>query len=681
MHMKLMIIESPGKSKKLREIMARIRPSEDWRIEASVGHVRDLPANEATPNQITTGISADLMPIYQLTERGQEVIAKLKRSVANADEVYLAMDPDREGESIAWHLKEALGLRNPLRIAFNEITDTKVIDSLSTPGRINMKLVAAQEARRVLDRLVGYLASSELRRQTGEKLSAGRVQSPAVYLVVQRERQIRAFRVTEHFGALLIFAGAKTEATWKAAWLTQEGFTTEADPYFMDRAYAESVAGVRKAIVMSCEEVDKKRNPPAPFTTSTLQQAASNALRWDPDKTMKVAQQLYEQGHISYMRSDNPNVSEESMPEIRAVAAAMGLQAVEVRRKFKAKDGAQEGHPAVTPTHWEVEAAGETQEQHELYKLIRIRGLASQLLPALYKVRTVIMKGAEPVQGREVTFGASGRTLVDPGWLKLLSGDATDDEPEEEEENPIPMLEPGTVLDAESGEVLVKKTKSPPRYTPASLVKALEAEGVGRPSTYASIINNIMGRGYVAAEQRFLKPMPLGELVIEKLEGNYSFLDIGFTKDLEDDLDLIAQGDTQYRPVVEKMYSSLAGELKQQQGLVATFRKEVPVYDCPDCAKPMRRIKGPTGHFWGCTGHPECKCSLPDANGKPGVRKTVEVSDFKCGECGKPLVRRQKRKTKANAGYDFWGCTGFREGCKATYPNLKGNKPDYGKSK
>jgi DNA topoisomerase-1 len=675
--MKLMIIESPGKRVKLEEIMAAIRPGEEWRIVPSIGHIRDLPATGNNENEITTGVRTDLTPVYQLTERGEEVAVRLKKAVSQATEIYLATDPDREGESIAWHIKEAIGIRNPIRVSFNEVTKERVAEALSKPGRIDMKMVAAQEARRVADRLFGYLVSTELRRQTGEKLSAGRVQSVAVYLVVLREREIRAFKSTLHYGAELSFAAAKPGEHWVAEWMTLEGFTTKENPYFMDKPYAELVAGVGKAIVISCENKPRLRNPPAPFISSSLQQAASNKLRWNPDKTMKIAQALFDQGHISYHRTDNPNVSEESMPAIRAAAQAIGMEAVAKRRTWKAKDGAQEGHPGVTPTHWEVEAAGETSEQQELYKLIRTRALASQLMAANYDSRTVILKAADPVGGKQVLYGATGESLVEPGWLRLLDGDAASDEDETNQLNPIPQLEPGQTLNVLSGKLLEKKTKAPKRYTEASLVGALEKEGIGRPSTYAAILNNISTRNYVTEVARFLTPTPVGELVIDRLEGKFSFLQITYTRDLETDLDLISTGQTQYKPVMGALYGVLQNELEGQKS-VPTFKKEVPVYPCPDCQKPLRRIaNGANGAFWGCTGHPACEVTLPDANGVPGVRKVVELSNFACKQCGKALIHRVKKVRKgAKGGYNFWGCSGFKDGCTFTYPNLTGDKPD-----
>lgn len=679
--MNLMIIESPGKLKKLREIMAKIRPGEDWQIEPSVGHVRDLPSSGDNEDEITTGVKKNFMPVYELTERGAVVVAKLQNAAAKATSVYLATDPDREGESIAWHLKEAIGLKQHIRISFNEITETRVKEALANQGLIDMKMVGAQECRRVLDRLVGYLVSTELRRQTGENISAGRVQSVAVFLVVVRERAIKAFRVTLHYGAELIFSGAKPGEQWKAEWMTAEGFVTDDEPYFMDSRFAGLVAAVRDTVVLSLEEEEKNRNPPAPFTTSTLQQAGSNSLGWSTTKTMKVAQELYEQGLISYHRSDNPNVSDESMPSIQAVAQSMGLGVVAKRRVFKAKDGAQEGHPGITPTYWDKTEAGETDDQQTLYKLIRIRAIASQLLPARFKLRTVILQAAQPIEGKVVKFGAAGRTLIDPGWLKLLSGDVTDDDEQEEAANPIPMLEPGQSLKALDGAVVEIKTKAPKRYTEASLVKALESEGIGRPATYAAIMNNIQARELIGESKRFLMPLPKGEKAIERLENNFSFLDVNFTRAMEDDLDAISQGKAQYRAVIQNLYGTLAAELESQQAAVPRFVKVEPVYNCPECEKPLRRIaKSANGAFWSCTGYPDtCQVSLPDDKGKPGKKKEVKLSDFPCGKCQRPLIRRQKA---GKNGYDFWGCSGFSQGCKTNYPNIKGkNKPDMEKGK
>jgi len=633
--MKLMIIESPGKRKKLTEILGKLQPGVNWRIEASIGHVRDLPSKGNRLDQIVTGIKRDFTPVYELSERGTEVVRKLKKLAREADEIYLATDPDREGESISWHLQQALSLKNPIRITFNEINAPKVQAALAAPGRIDVKMVGAQEARRVLDRLVGYMVSPELRRQTGEPLSAGRVQSPAVYLVVQRERQIRAFVKTDHFGARLFFADAKMER-WHADWETQPDFVSKESPYFMDKTIAQQIADTRHVLVESCEETEETRKPPAPLTTSLLQQAASNALRFNPKRTMELAQRLYEQGHITYMRTDNPNIGDDSMPELRSAAAALGIDVVAKRRTYKAKEGAQEGHPAITPSHWDVAEAGENPDEIALYQLIRNRAIGSQLAEARYAVRTVVLRAEDPLDGKTVRFKASGRTVMEKGWLKLLDGDATDDRKDEEAPNTIPPLEIGQRLDVQEGKLLEKSTKAPPRYTEASLVKALEAEGVGRPSTYASIMENIIGRSYVELAGRYLKPTARGEQIVDALLGNFEFIQLGFTKELESDLDRIAAGKSSYKSVIERLYQKLKEEIEVQQSKV------------PDA--PRARGDEPSGQ-----------------------RKTSISTEYPCKRCGKPLVLREKK-----GGYSFYGCSGFKEGCKTTYPNVNG-KPAYDK--
>ncbi|MDF0606779.1 type I DNA topoisomerase [Neisseriaceae bacterium TC5R-5] len=660
--MKLMIIESPGKIKKLAAILG-----DGWKIAASIGHVRDLPQKEM-------GLEApDFKPSYELTERGKSVVAKLKNLVKQADSVYLATDPDREGEAISWHLQQCLKLSNPLRVTFNGITENDVKAALIAPRSIDVKRVAAQEARRVLDRLVGYMVSPELSRQTGERLSAGRVQSPAVRLVVERERAIKAFKITNHFGAVLFFADAKISGEWSAEWLTKPNFVTEDNPYFMDRAFAAAVAEVKEVVVKSFDEREAKRGPPPPFTTSTMQQAASVALGLDPMAAMDAAQKLYEQGHITYHRTDNPNVSDDSLGDIYAVSVKLGLDMADKPRTFIAPPGAQVGHPAVTPTHWEVEEAGETSEQRALYKLIRLRAIACQLADARYAVRTVRLGATQLVEGKDVEFQARGRALVYHGWLKLISGDQTEEEDSNNKEplNPIPVCQPGERLDVERGKLLEKKTKPLSRFTQATLIEKLESEGIGRPATYASIMDNIVRREYVKTNKRHLIPTETGELIVDSLVGKFQFLDLGFTREIEENLDRIALGEMGYKAVITKVHDQLTRELSTLQ-VSAT-----PKHPCPECGKPLRRMTGKSGHFWGCSGHPDCSVTLPDESGKPGQKKPVEVSNFACVKCGKPLIHRIK---KGKGGYDFWGCSGYKEGCKASYEDKKG-QPDFSKAK
>lgn len=646
--MNLVIVESPGKIKKITEYLGP-----GWRVEASVGHVRDLPRE--LPRGETGVEPPDFRPQYVPTERGKGVIAKLKKAAAEADMVYLATDPDREGEAIAWHLKDALGLKTPTRITFGEITKTAVKDALQNPRTIDMRLVAAQEARRTLDRHVGYLVSPVLRNQSGADVSAGRVQSVAVRLVVERKRAIDAFKVTTHYGVQAMFEGWSAE--WKVKPLLAEG-----QEYWLDMNFALGVASVRDFAVVDFKEQEARRAPPAPFITSTLQQAASNKLKFDPDVTMKLAQRLYEQGAISYMRTDNPNLSADALTAIYETAQLKGLPMADEARRWKAKDGAQEAHEAIRPTHFDVEAAGENAQEQALYRLIWERAFASQLADARYDSRSVKLSATH--DGRGLLFEASGRTLRSKGWLAIQAGDdSEEDECDDAANVPVPALTVGQTLKAADAKLLTKKTKAPKQYTLASLIKDLESRGIGRPATYAAILQNITARGYIKeVTGRKLDATDLGCLIVDGMVGTFQFMEYGFTRDLEADLDRIAEGATDYRAVVSGFYYSLKDEL----GNVRI--QHAPTHPCPDCGKGMRRIaKGANGPFWGCSGFPECKTTLPDAGGKPGKKEEADAKHA-CPQCTKPLTRRTK---KGKDGFDFWGCSGF-PACKARFPNGRG---------
>lgn len=548
--MKLLIIESPGKVKKLSSILGS-----EYKIVASIGHVRDLPAKEIAVS------SPDFRPTYVLSERGQIVVDRIKSLVASADEVLLATDPDREGESISWHLKEVLGLKDPKRVTFNAITPEAVRVAVAAPRLIDVRVVAAQEARRVLDRLVGYMVSPEISKRSGSKLTAGRVQSLAVRIVVDRERAIRGFRKISHYGVELKFE--TLDMPWSAKWQLRPGFVTEENPYFLDKAYAQAVAGCVIVRVQSCQSGETRRSPYPPFMTSTMQQAASVHLDMDPETSMAAAQALYEQGHITYHRTDNPNITDDDFPLIQIEAEKLGLEVVERRRKWPAKDGAQAGHPGVTPTHWEVAVAGESASQQALYKLIRIRAIASQLQDARYVVRVVTLCGSA-LDGKTLMFEARGRALIAPGWTSLHADDESEDEEDEctsDPVNPIPELVVGQELSVAAGKLILSDTKPPKRYTQASLIKKMEAEGIGRPSTYATIMNTIMNREYVKVRQRMLVPTDKGETVVDMMADRFSFMELDFTRHVEAELDLIANGRQHYRPAVAAFYEQLTREL------------------------------------------------------------------------------------------------------------------------
>lgn len=589
---KLLILESPGKVKKVQEILGS-----GWKVAASVGHVRDLPPKEM-------GVAApDFTPHYVPTERGADVLKRLAGMVKNAEAVFLATDPDREGEAIAWHLAEALKLKSARRITYAEITEQAIKAALTAPRDIDMALVAAQEGRRVLDRFCGYMVSGPLSDVAGTRLSAGRVQSPAVRLVVEREREIKSFTSTTHYGAELTFATVDNITDgWKAAWVVKP-WLADGQEYFLDQGIAAKVAALRTLDVRDCQETESRLAPPSPFTTSALQQAASTALKFSPKRTMELAQRLYEQGAITYMRTDSPNLSQEAVHAIRAYCEAKGWPLVETPRTWKCKEGAQEAHEAVRPTHVEVEEAGETADEQALYRLIRLRSLACQLADAVFAVRT--LKLTATMDGKEALFEAKGRTLVSPGWKTLQQAETTEDDGEDGAANPVPAMKPGTQATALSGTVLTRKTKPAARYSEASLVRELEKRGIGRPSTYAAILDTVQQRGYVKLEKRNLVPTALGEKVVDALAGRFSFADYEFTKGMEQALDDIAQGKARYRDVVSPAHARLTDELA---AFTAATGKT-----CPKCGKPMRhKVKAPGkdgkgGYdFWGCSGWPQC---------------------------------------------------------------------------
>lgn len=651
---KLMIIESPNKRKKLQAILGS-----GWRIEASLGHVRDLPVNEM-------GISPpDFRLPYELSGRGRDVVKRLAQAVKDADEVYLATDPDREGEAISWHLQQCLELGESYhRVAFNEITERAVKTEISRPRKIDLDLVHAQESRRAIDRLVGYMTSPVLRQASGQNLSAGRVQSPAVRLIVDREREIRSFKETKHFGVRLEFDGG-----WWADWDTKPFVVSKDDPYVLDRTVAEQVAKVRDLTVESFGTGTARRAPPAPFTTVSLLKAAGATLRLSPDDVMRVAQKLFEGGHITYHRTDNPNLSDEAMPAVAAELAKRKLACVSKQRRFPAPKGAQAGHPAITPTHWEVSKAGDNDQEQALYALIRMRAIACQAEDAEYSTRKVVLSGATG-EGKAVTFVANGRALVKQGWLALLEGDDAEEKIDDDAEpdNPVPDLVKGASCRATVGKLLEKKTKPPRRYTEHALLDALEKLGIGRPSTYASIITKIKERDLVRVEKKYLVPTERGEYVRDALVGRCQFIEIPYTRDVEEQLDQIAAGELTYRALVTGVHAQLSKELSSigaSAPALASRDRAGSEVKCPECGKPMARRKGKYGFFWGCTGYPDCRGMMGDEKGKAvprgaaggagGAPKTGDGPN--CPDCGTPTSKAQTRNK-----HPYFRCDGCKGG-------------------
>lgn len=469
------------------------------------------------------------------------------------------------------------------------------------------------------------------------------------------------FEPTSHFGARVDFDG------WVANWDTKP-FLNDDDQYVLDKSVALSAASCREFNVTDAASKPAKKAPPAPFRTATLLQAGSAALGFNPKKTMDLAQKLFAAGHINYHRTDKQNYEEESLAMIREFAAGKGWPLPEKPRMFKSVEGAQEGHEAIRPMHLEEESAGETDDERKLYQLIWKRSIASQLADAEYQVNTALLTAIK--DGKTFQFKGTGRVLTSKGWLSLTARDASVEEDEADDEvsdGTVPLLAVGASLSANDGEVLSKKTQAPGRYSQASLISKMESIGIGRPSTYPAIIQNVMDREYMIEEKKKLKPTKLGmQLVVSLIKSKFSFIKFDFTSELEKKLDQIAQGTAEYKEVVLDEYNRLQNELS---GLEIDA---VVKHACPECAKALRRIKGANGFFWGCSGNEAgCKFTAPDEKGVPGKRKPVELTKFNClPPCGKSLVHRKK-----TGKYDFFACSGYPK-CDKTYKNKSG-KPDF----
>jgi DNA topoisomerase-1 len=619
--MNLMIVESPNKVKKIKTLLGA-----GWDVAASVGHVRDLPVK-------SLGVTLpDYQLQYEFTERGKGVIDGLKSRAARAEAVYLATDPDREGEAIAWHLKESLHLTKYERVTFDAITQAVVDKALRQPRQLDMNLVHAQEARRGADRLVGYKVSPALSRQTGiARLSAGRVQTVAVRLVVERQREIESFQTTKHFGAEAIFEDGK----WTAQWDTGP-FLKKGEKYILDAALAERAAQCRHFKVTQAATKKAKQAPPAPFTTSTMLQAASVTLGYKPDQSAQLAQKLFEQGLITYHRTDSQNFSAEALAEIRAFATANNLPIPAKARTWKSKASAQEAHEAIRPTHLEERVAGEDEAQRRLYQLIWNRAVASQLAEAEFSVNTLRLETEQ--DGQKFFFKSTGRTLIVPGWKALTAKDAAEDEDDksegkDEDNGKVPALAVGTELESTGTRVLHKQTKPPNGYTQASLIKKLESEGIGRPSTYPAILKNVLTRGYLFEGKKILMASDLAKLLIDALMGSFRFLEYEYTRDLEQELDDIASGKAQYRAVVSALDAQLTTELGQFH-----------VDKKPELAGQITAQRPPEEEL------------APDRPGRP------------CPRCKIGRLRRP-------AGKDFIGCDRFQQGCNFLVGTVVAKRP------
>ena len=599
--MKLLIVESPSKAKTIEKYLDGA-----YTVRASIGHIRDLPKSQKKAIDIPAGF----VPTYEISKGKEHIVTELRELAHSASEIILAPDPDREGEAIAWHIEELLmhppaggkKVKAPIkRVTFNEITKEAILEALKHPRDIDTNLRKAQEARRVLDRLVGYDLSGIIWKKVRYGLSAGRVQSPALRILCEREREITAF-IPETYWSLV--GAFKTK---KGDTITLTTTEEPRDKKEVDRIVA--IAQKEDWIIKELKTSEQKRSPRAPFTTSTLQQVASTRLGYSPARTMQVAQKLYEAGHITYMRTDSTNLSAQVLPVIAGVVAKQyGKEFVETRTyKTKAKN-AQEAHEAIRPTHPEKLSAGNNDDQKKLYKLIWERAVSSQMVDAkLLKTRIAgnVAKDG-PSQETIPDFVANGSRVLSPGWL-LADPDARGEDVE------LPLVVEGEPLTLIEMKDLEKQTEPPNRYSEAGLVKELEARGIGRPSTYAAIISTLEQRGYIEKLNRSLKPTDTGEVVSLFLEQNFmAYINDTFTAEMENELDDIANGDREYVKTLKDFYGPFQKEVKEKDKLDKATTLEVadPKYKCPKCGKSMIVKLGRGGKFLSCSTYPECDGAL-----------------------------------------------------------------------
>jgi DNA topoisomerase-1 len=596
---KLLIVESPAKARTIQQYLGN-----EYEVLASVGHVRDLPKS----NKDAVDIADGFVPRYVVSPDKREVIEKIKRASENASEVFLATDPDREGEAIAWHIKEAIGLVKPKRVVFHEITKAAVEEALAHPRMIDEHLRRAQEARRVLDRIVGYDLSGLIWKKVRYGLSAGRVQSPALRILAEREREIKAFIPETYFVLDAEFKSADRAAV--GGKVTQFPAVCSEKPSTAEEA--QRIVTIGREAVWSVAEVTERaeeRNPRPPFTTSTLQQVASTRLGFSPSRTMRAAQKLYEAGHITYMRTDSLSLSEDAVSKmLLVIEKQFGKEYVE-RRAYKTKSkNAQEAHEAVRPTDAAKVKAGATPDEIQLYELIRIRTLASQMAPAKALATRVRAKAFTKDANGKVSdaniplFNANGSRITFPGWLAL-------DTRARSEDVELPKLSENENLTLISLGSLEKQTEPPNRYTEAGLIKELEKRGIGRPSTYASIMKTIQDRGYVEKAGRTLTPTATGMVVSGWLEEHFAtYISDKFTAEMEDELDEIARGERGYEKTMQDFYTPFEKAVQAKESLPkATALGPVPEeFKCPVCGSPMEFKLGRGGIFMSCTRYPDC---------------------------------------------------------------------------
>lgn len=640
----LVIVESPHKAKTIKRYL-----SDDYEVVASMGHLRDLPKSK-----IGVDIEHDFEPQYVNIKDKEPLIKEIKKKAKNCDHVYLAGDPDREGEAISWHLAQILGLdlNEKNRVAFNEITAGGIKTGMSNPRTIDLNLVNAQQARRILDRIVGYKLSPFLWRKIRRGLSAGRVQSVAVKMICDREKEIKAFVSQEYWSVDAKFTAKGSRKLFPAKLATVDGNKIE----MMTKEQADEILARLEGAEFIIEKVRKsvhKKSPAAPFTTSTLQQEASKKLGFQGRRTMKAAQELYEgleikdmgaTGLITYMRTDSLRISDEARAAAyEFIKEKYGEEYIpETPKKYKTKGNAQDAHEAIRPTHPEltpevVKDSGVTGDQYKLYKLIWERFIASQMSNCLMDTVSV------DIAANGCIFKATGYSVKFDGFTVLYEETKDDDG---EKKNVLPPIEKGDKVTAKSIEGNQHFTQPPPRYTEATLVKAFEETGIGRPSTYVPTITTILNRSYVERDGKQLKPTALGEVTNELMSEHFDkIVDVKFTANMENNLDEVENGKKSWVKTLEDFYKDFDDELSQAETAMDGKRVKVPDEEtdqvCEICGKPMVIKIGRYGKFMACSGFPDCT----------NTKKIVHETGGFCPFCGKKVLLKKSKK-----GKKYYGC-------------------------
>ncbi len=665
----LVIVESPAKAKTINKFLGK-----DFIVIASVGHLKDLPKSK-----LGIDIENGFEPFYETIKGKANTLKELKKAGKAADKIFLAPDPDREGEAIAWHIADEIdkGRKKTFRVLFNEITEKAVTEAISHPTVLDQHKFEAQQARRVLDRLVGYQVSPILWDKVRRGLSAGRVQSVAVRLICDREREIQAFVPKEYWSETAEFTHS-SGGVFKAKLAKKDGKKFEINNKQESDAVLSDLKGA-SYIVDEVEKKETKRNPTAPFTTSKLQQEASRKLGYTAKKTMMLAQQLYEGvdigednpvGLISYMRTDSTRISNEAVASARElISAKFGPQYLPAKPNiYKSKKKSQDAHEAIRPTYFqytpESVAKHLSKDQLKLYQLIWNRFIACQMNPAIID-QTRVQIGA-----KGYTFNASGSSIKFPGFMAVYI-EGQDVEEEKEEAIP-PSLAKGDALKLIALLPEQHFTQPPPRFTEATLVKELEENGIGRPSTYAAIISTIQDREYVIKDKTQLKPTELGFMVTDLLVVSFpEILDVEFTAHMEEELDSIEEGQLDWRKAMEEFYGPFRESLeKAKKDMKNVKAEEVPTdIVCEKCSRHMVIKWGRKGKFLACSGYPECKNTKDfetDEHGKVVVVvRTPETTDTPCPKCSKPMTVKSGRFGK------FLACSDYPD-CKSTLPYSTG---------